>query len=432
METLREKISGRQASVGVMGLGYVGLPLALEFARKGFSVTGFEINPKLARDLSKGVSHIPDVPSGDLGAVVDAGRFRATRDFDGLRRCDAIIVCVPTPLRKTKEPDVSLIQKACESIARRLRRGQLVILESTTYPGTTREMVLPMFEARGLRLGRDFLLAFSPERVDPANKDYGIPNTPKVVGGVSRESTELAALLYGQIVERVVEVSSADAAEMAKLLENTFRAINIGLANEFALMSHRLGLDVWEIIAAASTKPFGFMPFYPGPGLGGHCIPVDPTYLAWKMKSMNFEPRFIELATSINSRMPEYVVERVVALLNGRRRAVNGSRILVLGVAYKPDVNDVRESPSFDVIKLLSDLGARVRYHDPFVPGIVLAGTRMRSEPLTAASLRAADLVLILTAHRCVDYAAVVRHARLLFDTRNAAAGLSGRSVHRL
>ncbi|MDE2292497.1 MAG: nucleotide sugar dehydrogenase [Elusimicrobia bacterium] len=431
-ETLLDKIASRRARVGVIGLGYVGLPLAMEFALKGFTVTGFDLDRAKVRGLSAGRSHIPDVPAASVADAVRRGRFRATDRFEALARMDAVVICVPTPLRKTKEPDLTFIVSACEALAPRLRKGQLVVLESTTYPGTTSELVRPLFEKRGLKAGRDFHLAFSPERVDPANKTYRIANTPKVVGGLTPACGRAAQALYGAVVERVVPVSSTEAAEMVKLLENTFRAVNIAMVNEMAVMCHRLGVDIWEIVAAASTKPFGFMPFYPGPGLGGHCIPVDPSYLAWKMKSLNFEPRFIELAATINSRMPDYAVERLTELLNERRRALKGSRILVLGAAYKPDVNDVRESPSLDVMKLLMDRGARVSYHDPYIPAVSVGPRRLRSAPLTEASLRACDAALILTAHRRVDYGLVLAHAPLVFDARNATAGRRRRNLERL
>ncbi len=432
MRNLIEKIAARKASVGVVGLGYVGLPLAMEFAAKGFRVAGFDVDAAKIAGLSKGRSHIPDVPSRAVAEAVKAGRFKASARFEGLGAMDAVIICVPTPLRKTKEPDLTYIISACEAVAPRLRKGQLIVLESTTYPGTTRELVLPMFEKTGLKAGRDFNLAFSPERVDPANKTFRIANTPKVVGGITPACGKAAEALYGSIVERVVPVSSAESAEMVKLLENTFRAINIAMVNELAVMCHRLGVDVWEIIGAAATKPFGFMPFYPGPGLGGHCIPVDPSYLAWKMKSLNFEPRFIELAASINARMPDYAVERMGDLLNARRKSLNGSRILVLGAAYKPDVTDVRESPSLDVMKLLMDRGAKVSYHDPFVPAVRVEARRLRSVPLSRAVLRACDLAVVLTAHRGVDYGLVIANAPVVFDARNALKGHGARNIARL
>ena len=438
MTALEKKLTDRSARVGVVGMGYVGLPLAIAAVRKGFRVTGFDIDPVRVRVLASGRSHIPDVPGSAVAEGVKAGRFSATTSFAACGRCDVVVICVPTPLRKTKEPDLTCVILACRSVAAHLRKGQLIVLESTTYPGTTRELVLPMFAARGLKVGRDFHLAFSPERVDPANKKFGIANTPKVVGGVTKSCSALVARFYGQFIETVVPVRDVDTAEMVKLLENTFRAVNIAMANEMALMCHRLGVDIWEIIRAASTKPFGFMPFYPGPGLGGHCIPVDPSYLAWKMKELNFEPRLIELAANINSQMPEYTVSRIADLLNGMRKPLRGSRVLVLGVAYKPDVNDMRESPSLDVIKLLSERGAAVSYHDPFVPAVEIelgAGRqplRLRSRPLTRAALRAAHLTAILTAHRCVDYQEVVKHSRLVFDTRNATVGMKRKNIRRI
>lgn len=432
MNTLKQKISSRKAKIGILGLGYVGLPLAAEFAKKGFAVTGFDVNSKRVREVESGVSSIADVPSETVKELVRTGKLGATRDFSKLKRQDAIIVCVPTPLRKTKDPDVSHILSASKAIASNLRKGQLIILESTTYPGTTRELILPKLEADGFKCGRDFFLAFSPERVDPGNKTYKIPNTPKVVGGMEPKATELAALLYGTIVEKVVSVSCAEAAEMVKLLENTFRAINIGLANEIALMCEKLNLNVWEIVEAAATKPFGYMPFYPGPGWGGHCIPLDPHYLAWKMKALNFEPRFIELASSINSSMPEYVVRRAAELLNSRKIPLKGSKILVLGVAYKSDVSDTRESPALDVIEHLLHQGARVSYHDPYVPELEHSHCRMRSAPLTPKTLKNSDLALIVTAHSKVDYSLVVKHAPMVFDTRNAAKGIKSPKLHRL
>jgi UDP-N-acetyl-D-glucosamine dehydrogenase len=432
MPDLEDKISGRTARVGILGMGYVGLPLALEFARKGFRVTGFEVDAGRVKELSRGRSYITDVASRDIAEVVRAKKLSATTRFDDLKKCDAILICVPTPLRKTREPDNSFVYEACVHVAKRLRRDQLVVLESTTYPGTTEEMARPLLEESGMKAGKDFYLAFSPERVDPSNKTYGIKNTPKIVGGCSRKCTDLAADLYGEIVDKVVPVSGSSAAEMVKLLENTFRAVNIGLVNEMALMCDKLGLDIWEIVGAAATKPFGFMPFYPGPGLGGHCIPVDPEFLAWKMKSMNFEPRFIDLAGAVNSQMPEYAVGRVSRILNESKKSVKGSRILVLGAAYKPDVNDVRESPSVDVMTLLLKLGAEVSYHDPFVPYLEVSGKRLRSRPLSAKMLASADLTAILTAHKEVDYALVVSKSRLVFDARNATSGTRRKNIYKL
>jgi len=421
---LSDRIASREAHVAVIGLGYVGLPLAVEFARVGFRVTGFDLDASKVEILSAGGTYIEDVPADLVAEVTRAGRLEATTDFAALSACDVIHVCVPTPLTKARDPDVSHIAASLESIQRRLRSGQLVILGSTTYPGTTRELFLPMLESTGLRVGEDFCLAFAPERIDPANRDFTLAQIPKVVGGVTPLCSRLAREICAATFERVVEVSSTESAEMVKLLENTFRAINIGLANEVALMCNRLGLDVWEVIEAAATKPYGFMKFLPGPGLGGHCIPVDPTYLAWKMKSLNFPARFIDLATEINGGMPEYVVDRVAAQLNEARLAVNGSRILLLGVAYKSDVADVRESPALDVIRLLAERGAEIAYHDPHVAEVEVEGETYKCRELSEDALDNADLVVILTDHAAVDTAAVVTRARRVFDTRNATAGL--------
>ena len=428
----REPLLDKSARVGVLGLGYVGLPLAAEFCRKGFRVTGFEVSRARVASLLKGDSYVPDVPSSDLKRFLKAGLFKAEHSFEGLSEQDVIIVCVQTPLRKSKEPDVRNIVSAIREISKRLRRGQLIVLESTTYPGTTDEIVLPLLEESGLRLGRDFYLAFSPERVDPGNPRYGIANTPKIVGGADEESTRLASRLYSRVVGQVVPVSSTRAAELAKLLENSFRSVNIALVNEMAQICRRLGLDVWEVIAAAATKPFGFMPFYPGPGIGGHCIPKDPKLLSWKMKRMNFRPKFIELATRINDSMPGYAVERIAEILRSSGKPLKGARILILGVAYKPDVPDYRESPTLDVIQLLLAAGARVRYHDPFVPAFELGGRRLASVELTARELTRADCAAILTAHRGVDYGEVVRLSRRVFDARNATRGLAAPNLYRL
>ncbi len=420
LEELATRIDSREARVGVVGLGYVGLPLAIEFAKAGFRVSGFDLDGEKVRQLAQGRSYIEDVASEDVARATAEGRFVAATDFSGLSHADVINVCVPTPLTKTKDPDMSFIARAVEEIRKRLRGGQLVILGSTTYPGTTTELFVPILESAGLRCGVDFAVAFAPERIDPANKAFKVRNVPKVVGGETPLCTELAMKIYSHIFERVVPVSSSAAAEMVKLLENTFRAINIGLANEVALMCDRLGLDVWEVVEAAATKPYGFMKFLPGPGLGGHCIPVDPAYLAWKMKSLNFPARFIELATEINSAMPEHVVKKVADILNEDRLAVNGSRVLVLGVAYKPDVSDMRESPALDVIRLLHEKGAQVLYHDPHVAEIDVEGTTLKSVELDDEELTLADVVVIVTHHSAVDYARVVARAQRVFDTRNA------------
>jgi UDP-N-acetyl-D-glucosamine dehydrogenase len=423
-------VKEKRARVGVIGLGYVGLPLVTEFARNGIQGIGFEVDEAKAAKINSGGSYIGDVPSSQIKELVDAGKLQATTDFDHLKDCDAIIICVPTPLRKTKEPDVSFIMAAAEEIKKRVRRGQLVILESTTYPGTTDEILLPMLQETGLKLDEDFLLAFSPERVDPGNPQFQTHNIPKVVGGVSDDSTEAAALLYSQIVRDVHAVSSARVAEAAKLLENTFRAVNIGMANEMARLCYALNIDTWEVIRAAATKPFGFMPFYPGPGIGGHCIPLDPHYLSWKARQHGFDSRFISLAEEVNSRMPEHVVQLVSDGLNDDRKAMNGSRVLLLGVAYKRDIDDVRESPALSIIDRLRLKGCDVRYHDPFVREVRFddahtesGGAPLSSVELTDEEIRGADCVVIITNHSDIDYALVTGAASLVVDTRNALNG---------
>src|SRR5215510_12935426 len=423
-------ITNKKAHVGVIGLGYVGLPLLVEFASKGFQGTGFEVDESKAEQINAGSSYIGDVSSRRLKDVVDAKRLRATTDFEHLSECDAIIICVPTPLRKTKEPDVSYILAAAEQIAKRLRRGQLIILESTTYPGTTDEVLLPMFEEKGLKLDEDFLLAFSPERVDPGNPQFLTHNIPKVVGGVTDDSTIVAAHLYSQIVNDVHAVSSARVAEAAKLLENTFRAVNIGMANEMARLCYALNIDTWEVIRAAATKPFGFMPFYPGPGIGGHCIPLDPHYLSWKARQHGFDSRFIGLAEEVNSRMPEHVVQLVADGLNDDCKAMKGAQVLLLGVAYKKDIDDVRESPALSIIDRLRSKGCEVRYHDPFVAEVrfddahlAVSGEPLASVELTDQEIKTADIVVIVTDHSQIDYGRVTDLASLVVDTRNALNG---------
>ena len=408
--------------VAVVGLGYVGLPLAVALAESGAEVVGLDVIRDRAESVSRGESHVGDVPASALQAVVsgDSPRLRATTDFDELDAVDAAIICVPTPLRRTKDPDISHVVEASGQVARRARPGQLIILESTTYPGTTEDVLVPLLRERGLEPGRDTCVAFSPERVDPGNKRWTLRNTPKVVGGVTPRCTRAATALYARTCDVVVPVSSPAAAETVKLLENTFRSVNIGLVNEFALICRKLGLDVWEIIDAAATKPFGFMRFTPGPGLGGHCIPIDPHYLAWKLRSLNFSARFIELADAINSAMPEHVVSVLMDALNDRGRALRGARVLVLGVTYKRDVADVRESPALHVMGLLAEKGAVIRYHDPYVPELPLAGEVLRCVELGPDELAAADAVLLVTDHGCYDADAVARAARLIVDTRNA------------
>ncbi len=422
LRDLGAKIDARQTRIGVMGLGYVGLPLAVEFAKAGFPVTGFELDEEKVRSVLDGRSYIEDVPQAEIEAMRESGRLHATTDMGELAGCDVINVCVPTPLTKTKDPDFSFMAAAVEQIRKRLRGGQLVILGSTTYPGTTHELFLPLLEASGLKVGVDFALAFAPERIDPANKNFKVRNVPKVVGGETPLCTDLAVKVFQPVVDAVVPVSSSQAAEMVKLLENTFRAINIGLANEVALMCDRLGLDVWEVIEAAATKPYGFMKFLPGPGLGGHCIPIDPTYLSWKMKSLNFPARFIELATEINTQMPIHVVRRISDILNEDRIAVNGSRILLLGAAYKSNVSDMRESPAIEVAEGLLLKGARLDYHDPHVPEFHLGSHVLKSVDLSDEVLENADLIVIVTDHDAVDYDRVVAKAQRIFDTRNATA----------
>ncbi len=418
--------------MSVIGLGYVGLPLAVEFAQAGFRVTGIDVDSRRVKHLQRGVSYIQDVPTRDVRALVKSGRLMATTDFGALRSVDAVNVCVPTPLSKQRDPDVSYIVAAAQQVKKHLHRGMLIILESTTYPGTTDELILPLLEETGMKVGKDFFLAFSPERVDPGNPRFNTRNIPKVVGGVTPVCTEVAVRLYRQRLERVVPVGSPQVAEMVKLLENTFRSVNIALVNELALMCARLKIDVWEVIDAAATKPFGFMPFFPGPGLGGHCIPIDPFYLSWKARASGFEARFIELAGYINGQMPDHVVTLVMDGLNRIGRPVRGSRVLVLGVAYKSEIDDTRESPSLDIMEKLREHGARIEYSDPFVPTLEFAGRRMKSTPLTPAQLRRFDCVVIATAHKSFPYRDVVRYAKAVVDTRNALRGRRSPKIVRL
>jgi UDP-N-acetyl-D-glucosamine dehydrogenase len=420
LEDLRGRIDSREARIGVIGLGYVGLPLAVELGNAGFSVVGFDVDAMKVRTINEGRSYIGDVDSSSVAALREQGRLEATADFTMLADVDVINICVPTPLRKTRDPDVSFIASAVEEIRNHLHEGQLIILGSTTYPGTTHEFVIPLLEDVGLEIGKDFSLAFAPERIDPANTTFKVKQVPKVVGGETALCTELACRVFATVFDTIVPVSSTQAAEMVKLLENTFRAINIGLANEIALMCEKLDLDVWEVIDAAATKPYGFMKFTPGPGLGGHCIPVDPAYLSWKMKSLNFPARFIELATEVNGGMPDHVVDRIAEMLNEDRLAVNGSEILILGIAYKSNVDDMRESPALDIIASLRQRGAAIRYHDPFVAECEIAGESMKSVDLTDDALKKSDLVVVLTDHPGVDYERVVRVGPRVFDTRNA------------
>ena len=429
---LLDKIRSRKARTGVIGLGYVGLPLAIEFAHAGFQAIGIDVDQRRVDAVNAGTSYIVDTASEEIASLVTTGRLAATNDFSALAECDTINICVPTPLRKTKDPDMTFILAAVAEIKKYLHRGQLVILESTTYPGTTDELVLPALEEAGLRVGHDFFLAFSPERIDPGNKKYQTRNIPKVVGGVTAQCTQMAKALYEQSIDSVVPVSSTRVAEMVKLLENTFRSVNIGLVNELALMSAKLNINVWEVIDAAATKPFGFMPFYPGPGLGGHCIPIDPFYLGWKAKMNGFEPRFIELAGQINESMPKFVVDKVTDALNNDGKAVRNARIHVLGVAYKRDVNDVRESPSLHVIKMLLDKGAKVTYSDPFAPTIREEGMELNETPVRQALEAGTDCVVLLTDHSAFNYPEIVHLAPVIIDTRNALREFIGGNIIRL
>jgi UDP-N-acetyl-D-glucosamine dehydrogenase len=432
-EELRRRIESHQARVGVVGLGYVGLPLAVEFAQVGFNVTGIDIDKNKVDSLNRGESYIQDVPTSVLKPLVEAGKLRATTDFAAVEQLDTINIAVPTPLRKTKDPDMSFIVRSCEEIAKHFHAGMLLILESTTYPGTTDELMLPMFEREGFKVGEDFFMCFSPERVDPGNPNFQTKNIPKVVGGITPACTELGALFYGKALEKVVPVGSTRVAEMVKLLENTFRMINIGLANEIALMCDRMGINVWEVIDAAATKPFGFMPFYPGPGLGGHCIPIDPFYLSWKSKQAGIEARFIELAGHVNGQMPHFVVDKIQNALNEHSKPLKGSRVHVLGVAYKRDIDDVRESPALDIIHLLGKRGAKVTYSDPFIPQLRADGVvpeMTGTDPETSAA--EADCVVIVTDHKAFNYPRIVERARLIVDTRNALKGNASEKIVRL
>jgi UDP-N-acetyl-D-glucosamine dehydrogenase len=434
-QQLLEQLNQRTARVAVLGLGYVGLPLAVVFAEAGFVVTGIDPDKRKVDTVCRGESHIQDVPSEQVARLVSAGKLKATTDFAALREADAVSVCVPTPLRTTGDPDLSFILSATDELAKYMHPNMVIVLESTTYPGTTREILLPKLgEDKGLVVGQDFFLAFSPERVDPGREDWTTINTPKVIGGITEACSEVSAAWYAQALKTVVPVSSAEVAEMAKLLENTFRMINIGLVNEMALMCDRLGVDVWEVIEAAATKPFGFMKFTPGPGLGGHCIPIDPLYLSWKLRALHYTARFIELASEINTNMPRYVVSKVQDALNGQQKSINGSRLLVLGAAYKPDIDDLRESPALDVMGLLEQKGAKVTYHDPYIPHLRHEGHEMSSVANLKDAIHNADCVVIVTNHSSYDYPAILKDAKLVVDTRNAlgAMGKNNPKVTRL
>jgi len=429
---LLARLKRKNFTAAVIGLGYVGLPLAVEYAGAGIQVIGIDVDGSKVRDIRAGKSYIGDIPSEAIRDAVAAGLLRATSDFSALAEADTVNICVPTPLRKTKDPDLSYIVNAAEQVAKYIHKDMLIVLESTTYPGTTEEVLVPMFEQKGLKVGRDIFLAFSPERVDPGNPTYTTKNIPKVVGGVTPRCSKVAAALYGGVLENVHPVSRASVAEMVKLLENTFRSVNIGLVNEIALMCDRMGIDVWEVIDAAKTKPFGFMPFYPGPGIGGHCIPLDPFYLSWKAKQFGFESRFIELAGVINGQMPHFVVGKVGDALNRSRKSINGAKILILGVAYKKNISDVREAPALDILQLLAKKGAKLSYCDPHVPVLDEHGIRMKAEKFSAAALRRADCVVLVTDHDWFDYRLVARESKVVVDTRNALKGRNGNKVIKL
>jgi len=429
---LLDRLKRKDFTAAVIGLGYVGLPLAVEYAGAGIRVIGIESDGTKVRAIRSGQSYVDDIPSETVKGVVDAGLLRVTSDYSALAEADTVNICVPTPLRKTKDPDLSYVVNAAEQVAKYLHRDMLIVLESTTYPGTTDELLVPMFEEKGFTVGKDIFLAFSPERVDPGNPQYSTMNIPKVVGGATARCTKMAAALYGGVLNLVHPVSSASVAEMVKLLENTFRAVNIGLVNEIALMCNRMGIDVWEVIDAAKTKPFGFMPFYPGPGIGGHCIPLDPFYLSWKAKQFGFESRFIELAGVINGQMPHYIVGKIVDALNRFKKSVNGAKVLILGVAYKKDISDVRESPALDILQLLSKKGAKLSYCDPHVPVLAEHGMRMKAEPFTAATLKKADCVVVVTDHSDFDYRMVARESKVVVDARNALKGKNGDKIIKL
>ncbi|GCE17399.1 nucleotide sugar dehydrogenase [Dictyobacter kobayashii] len=429
---LMEKISSRSLRVAIIGLGYVGLPLAVTFAEAGFQVTGIDVDQKKVDLANEGQSYISDIESSELQKLVTAGILKFTTDFGALDEIDAISICVPTPLRKTREPDISYIISAAQQVRDHLQQGQLIILESTTYPGTTDEVLLPELESTGLKVGEDFFLAFSPERIDPGNPKFGTKNTPKVVGGITAACTELAEAYYGAAIEQIVPVTSARVAEMTKLLENTFRAVNIGLVNEIAIICEKLKISAWEVIDAAATKPFGFMRFQPGPGLGGHCIPVDPHYLSWKLKTLDYNARFIELAAEINSSMPHYVVNKIMAALNEQRRSLNGATVLVLGVAYKRNVSDVRESPALDIIQDLLTHKAVVLYNDDYVPSLTLQGRTLHSQPVSSGLLQAADCIVLVTDHDYYDVSSIVEEARSIVDTRNMTKGFQDAKIFRL
>ncbi len=429
-----KKIKAKKAVITVMGLGYVGLPIALEFAKKGFTVNGLDTNPKRIEKLKKGVSYINDISSVEMKKVLRGGNFHATGDDRVLGLSDAVIICVPTPLRKVKDPDISYVISAGKSLAKHVHKGQLIILESTTYPGTTRDLIKPMLEKRGLKSGRDFFLAFSPERIDPGNKKYDFRNIPKVVGGMGKEATELGQLLYSRAVKRTVGVSTVEAAEVTKLLENTFRIVNIALVNEFAMLCNKLGIDVWEVIKAAGTKPFGYMPFYPGPGIGGHCIPADPMYLSWKARKVGFKTKMIDLAAYTNRMVPRYVAGRIERILAKRGRKISSARVFIVGVTYKKDVNDLRESPALDIIETLQKKKAKIRYYDPYIPELKIGGISAGSSALDPGVIRNSDIVVVVADHTGLDYRMIAKNAKVVFDTRNVfeKLGIRGGNIIKL
>ncbi len=429
---LQEKIATHSLRVAIIGLGYVGLPLAITFAEAGFQVTGIDVDQQKIDQANRGQSYIPDISSSTLQTLLETKHLHFTADYDILHEIDAVSICVPTPLRKTRDPDISYIIAATQQVRAHLHPGQLIVLESTTYPGTTDEVVLPELESVGLKVGVDFFLAFSPERIDPGNSDFGTQNTPKVVGGITSDCTELARAFYGAAIEQIVPVSSARVAEMTKLLENTFRAVNIGLVNEIAIICEKLQINVWEVIDAAATKPFGFMRFLPGPGLGGHCIPVDPHYLSWKLKTLAYTARFIELAAEINCGMPGYVVNKISEALNEQRRSFNGATILVLGVAYKRNVSDIRESPALDIMQALMTRKSVVLYNDEYVSSLTLCNQTLHSQPISSGLLQAADCVVVVTDHSYYDIPWIIREARCIVDTRNATRGYNSEKIYSL
>jgi len=431
-EILQKKIKNKSAKIAVVGLGYVGLPLAIEFANAGFDVTGIDVSADKVKKINKGQNYIDDVDSKLMKSLVKSGKLKATTDYSAIKKIDCVSICVPTPLGKTGDPDISYMLSARDAILPHIKSPLLFVLESTTYPGSTNELIIPLMEEKGLEVGKDVFIAFSPERVDPGNPVYQTHNTPKVVGGVTKACTKIAAELYGTVIEKIIPVSSCTAAEMTKLLENTFRSINIGLANEIAIMCKYLDVDVWEVINAAATKPFGFRPFYPGPGLGGHCIPIDPLYLSWKLKTLDYKARFIELADEVNSSMPEYVIALISDALNDKAKSIKNSKILILGMAYKKDIDDLRESPALDVYEYLESRGAKVSYHDPYVPQFKWDGGIIKSKAYSDKLIKSQDCVVILTAHSNIDYKAIVKNAKLVVDTRNATQGIKNKKIVKL